>query len=72
MEAHQVSNFAAGDRCKACGGRYKSVLTLGPPFRQREIRGGRADPGLLCLGCAELWTNMLRTGTSKKLPHIDR
>jgi hypothetical protein len=72
MEAHPVSNSAAADPCESCGGRYNSVVTLGPAFRQRETRAGRADPGLLCLGCAELWANILRTGSSKKLPHVDR
>lgn len=45
---------AATDRCEACGRRHRSVLTLGHAFRQREIRAGRSDPGLLCSGCAEL------------------
>ena len=63
MEAHQVSiNPAAADRCETCGRRHRSVLTLGHAFRQREIRAGRADPGLLCYGCAEMWANLLRTG----------
>jgi hypothetical protein len=46
------------------GLRHKSVLTLGHAFRQREIRSGRSDPGLLCFGCAELWANVLRTGST--------
>jgi hypothetical protein len=56
----------AHDRCEACGRRHRSVLTLGHAFRQREIRAGRSDPGLLCFGCAELWANVLRTGSSKR------
>ena len=62
----------APDRCEACNRRHKSVLTLGHAFRQREIRAGRADPGLLCFGCAELWANLLRAGSSKRLSHVDR
>jgi hypothetical protein len=59
------------DRCEACGRRHKSVLTLGHAFRQREIRACRADPGPLCFGCAELWTNLLRTGSPKRPTHVD-
>jgi hypothetical protein len=56
----------AHDPCEACGRRHGSVLTLGHAFRRREIRAGRSDPGLLCFGCAELWANVLRTGSSKR------
>jgi hypothetical protein len=62
---------AATDRCEACGRRHRSVLTLGHAFRQREIRAGGSDPGLLCAGCAELWTNVLRTGSTKRPTHVD-
>jgi hypothetical protein len=56
----------AHDRCEACGRRHRSVVTLGHAFRQQEFRAGRSDPGLLCFGCAELWANLLRTGSSKR------
>ena len=48
------------------------MLTLGHAFRQREIRAGRSDPGLLCFGCAELWANVLRTGSTGRPSHVDR
>jgi hypothetical protein len=51
---HRLTAHVAPDRCEACGRRHKSVLTLGHAFRQREIRSGRADPGPLCFGCADL------------------
>jgi hypothetical protein len=62
----------ATDRCEACGRKHRSVLTLGHAFRQREIRAARSDPGLLCFGCAELWTNLPRTGSSKRPSHVDQ
>ena len=57
----------AGDHCEACGSMHKSVRTYGPAYRDREIRAGRADPGILCAGCADLWTSILRTGGTKSI-----
>ena len=61
---------AAHDRCEACGSTHKSVLTYGHAYRERELRAGRADPGILCAACAGLWTNLLRTGSTTRPHHV--
>ena len=56
-------------QCEACGSSSRTIETYGAAYRQREMRAGRCDPGALCLGCAELWTRMLRLeGSPQQTP----